>query len=372
MPKAVDFNLAPFLAIWETTRSCGLACKHCRAEAILRRDPGELNTEEGKGLIEQTAAMGTPILILSGGDPLNREDLEDLVAHGKSRGLRVGTIPAATENLTLARVQKLKEAGLDQIAFSLDGPTAQLHDSFRGVSGAFAKTMEGISFVHKAGVPLQINTCFGAWNFQYLEDMVALVRSLGVVFWEVFFLIPIGRGKDMRGLSAEQFEAVFERMYRLNHEDTFIVKLTEAQHYRRFVIQKELAAQGGAKDGVARRIRHIVARPRGINGSMGMSPSAVNAGKGFVFIDHVGNVCPSGFLPIAAGNIRRRPLADVYRNSPLFRELRSPQLLKGKCGGCEFAAMCAGSRARAYAATGDYLETDPYCGYVPKRKPAAI
>lgn len=368
-PGAVDFSQAPFLVIWETTRSCGLACRHCRAAAILRRDPWELNTEEGKDLLDQTAAMGTPIFILSGGDPLNRRDLEELIGHGKSRGLRLGTIPAATENLTRERVQSLKEAGLDQIAFSLDGPRAGLHDSFRGVEGSFARTMQGVSFAHEAAIPLQINTCFAAWNFRHLEEMVALVRSLKVAFWEVFFLIPIGRGRELDGLTAEQFEVVFERLYRLNHEDSFIVKLTEAQHYRRFVIEKELAAQGSLKTTAAERIRHIVARPRGIKGSLGMSPQAVNSGKGFVFIDHVGNICPSGFLPIPVGNVRRQKLAEVYRNSGLFKELRDPGRLKGKCGICEFAAVCGGSRARAYAATSDYLAADPCCVYVPRRAP---
>jgi radical SAM protein len=365
-PKAVDFSQAPFLAIWETTRSCGLACKHCRAEAILRRDPWELSTEEGIKLLDQTAEMGTPICILSGGDPLNRQDLEVLIRHGKSRGLRMGSIPAATENLTASRVRSLKEAGLDQIAFSLDGPTPELHDTFRGVPGAFAKTIEGVAFAHEAGLPLQINSCFGAWNFQYLEEMVALVRSLKVTFWEVFFLIPMGRGQGLQGLSAEQFEVVFERMHRLNDEDTFIVKLTEAPHYRRFVIQKEVAAQASDGRSTAERIRHILARPRGVGGSMGMSPQAVNSGKGFVFIDHVGNICPSGFLPIPVGNIRRQRLAEVYRNSDLFRQLRDPSLLKGVCGDCEFSAVCGGSRARAYAVSGDYLASDPFCAYKPK------
>lgn len=359
---AVDFSCAPFLVIWETTRSCGLACKHCRAEAILRQDPSELNTAEGKHLMSQVAEMGTPIFILSGGDPLNRRDLEDLIRHGKNRGLRLGTIPAATENLSRDRVHSLRKAGLDQIAFSLDGPTAGPHDSFRGVAGSFARTMQGIAYAHEAGIPLQINTCFGKWNFRYLEDMVALIRSLQVAFWEVFFLIPMGRGQNLESLSAEEFEVVFERMHRLNHEDSLVVKLTEAPHYRRFVIQKELASPEG---NVNERIRHILARPRGIKGGMGMSPQAVNSGKGFAFIDHVGNICPSGFLPIPAGNIREQNLADVYRNSGLFRKLRDSSYLSGKCGACEFAVICAGSRARAHAVTGDYLADDPSCAYLP-------
>ncbi|MBI5629921.1 MAG: TIGR04053 family radical SAM/SPASM domain-containing protein [Elusimicrobia bacterium] len=360
--QGIDFNQAPFLVIWETTRSCALACQHCRAEAVLGRDARELDTAEGKGLLDQVAEMGTPIVIFSGGDPLNRPDLEELIRHGRKQGLRLGTIPAATDNITRERIRGLKEAGLDQIAFSVDGPTARLHDSFRGIAGAFDRTMEAIAMVHEEGLSLQINTCFAAWNFPYLEDMVALTKAAKVAFWEVFFLIPMGRGQALGGLSAEQFELVFDRLYRLNYEDSFIVKLTEAQHYRRFVIQKELAAPR-CEGSAAERIRRIVARPRGINGSLGMSPQAVNAGKGIVFIDHMGNICPSGFLPIPAGNLRRQKLSEVYRGSPLFLELRDPGRLMGKCGTCEFASMCGGSRARAYAMTSDYMASDPGCAY---------
>ena len=361
-PAPVDFGRAPFLACWETTQSCGLACSHCRADAILRRDPRELTTEEGKRLLEEAAGMGTPIFILSGGDPLNRPDLEELVRHGKRAGLRMGTIPAATASLTRERILSLKRAGLDQMALSLDGPTPELHDGFRGVPGSYARTIEGASLIREAGLPLQINTCFAAWNFQHLEEMVALVRRLGVVFWEVFFLVPIGRGQNLQSLSPGQFEAVFERLHRLNTEESFVIKLTEAPHYRRFVINKERAA--GA-EGAAERIRRVLARPRGVGGGLGLSPEAVNAGKGFVFIDYLGNICPSGFLPIPAGNIRKDSLAAVYRDSPLFKELRDPKLLKGKCRFCEFAAVCSGSRARAWAMTGDYLAADPYCAYIP-------
>jgi len=365
-PDRVDFNQAPFLVIWETTRSCALACRHCRADSILRRDPLELTNEEGKRLLDEVAEMKTPIVILSGGDPLNREDLEDLIRHGKSRGIRMGTIPAATPNLTRERLLALKAAGVDQVAFSIDGPTARLHDEFRGTPGAFDTTMAGVRHAHEVGIPLQINTCFAAWNFPCLEDMVRLVRGLKVVFWEVFFLIPIGRGKGLKSLSAGQFEEVFERMHRLNDEEDFIIKLTEAPHYRRFVIQRERGAQRQDGATAAERIKRILARPRGAGGSLGMSPQAVNAGRGFAFVDHVGNICPSGFLPIPAGDVRRHSIIEVYRRSSLFQALRDPKLLKGRCGVCEFAGICGGSRARAYAVTGDYLETDPCCVYEPR------
>ncbi|MFA6092688.1 MAG: TIGR04053 family radical SAM/SPASM domain-containing protein [Elusimicrobiota bacterium] len=379
-PQPTDFDRAPFLAIWETTRSCALVCKHCRASARLGRDPEELSTEEGRSLLSQAADMGTPIFILTGGDPLNRPDLEELVGHGKSAGLRMGTIPAATENLTLKRILSLKDAGLDQVAFSLDAPDAALHDRLRGVEGSFAKTLEGIAFAREAGLPLQINTCFSSENFDRLEDMVRFVSGLGIVFWEVFFLIPIGRGAELSSISAEQFDQAFERMHKLNDEVDFVIKLTEAPHYRRYVIEKELAATDikpspapnptepespqvrdrGLTDPQA-RIQRILARPRGVRNSIGLSPKAVNAGKGFVFIAYNGDICPSGFLPLPAGNIRSASLASVYRDSPLFKELRNPKLLKGKCGPCPYADICGGSRARAYAVTNDYLAPEPFC-----------
>lgn len=364
-PGSVDFDRAPFLVIWETTRSCALSCRHCRASAELGRDPRELTTEEGTALLKDTASMGCPIFILSGGDPLNRPDLEALIRAGKDAGLRMGTIPAATGNLTRERIFSLRDAGIDQLAFSLDAPTPELHDGFRRVPGSFARTLEGVGFVHEAGVPLQVNTVLASWNYRHLEDMIKLVTRLKVVFWEVFFLIPIGRGTEMSSLTADQFEAAFDRLHRLNQETDCVIKLTEAPHYRRFVVQKEAAA-GGPGAEASERIRHVLARPRGVGNTLGLSPQAVNAGKGFAFVDHLGNVCPSGFLPITAGNVRQARLSELYRESPIFVTLRNPDLLKGKCGRCEFARMCGGSRARAAAVTGDFLASDPFCAYEPQ------
>lgn len=362
-PGSVDFDQAPFLVIWETTRSCGLSCRHCRASAILGRDPGELSTDEGIRLMQDVAGMGTPIFVLSGGDPLNRPDLADLIRGGKAAGLRMGTIPAATDNLTRERVFQLRDAGIEQLAFSLDGPNAEIHDGFRRVPGAFERTLDGIRFVHEAGVPLQINTVLAAWNYRFLEDMIRLVLRYKAVFWEVFFLIPIGRGAELTSITPDQFEKAFERLHRLNGETDCVIKLTEAPHYRRFVVQREAGTGAGATE----RIRHILARPRGVGGALGLSPQAVNAGKGFAFVDYLGNVCPSGFLPTPAGNVRQTRLSELYRNSPVFVTLRNPELLKGKCGRCEFSRMCGGSRARALAVTGDMLESDLYCAYEPAR-----
>jgi radical SAM protein len=350
------FDRAPLLVIWETTRSCALACRHCRAAAQPGRDAGELSTEEGRALLDDIAGMGTPIVILSGGDPLQRPDLEQLVAHGKSRGLRMGTIPAATETLTRERLARLRDAGLDQVALSLDGSTAERHDGFRRVAGSFARTLEAAGWARELGLPLQINTCFAKWNLPDLEAMIALVRELGAVFWEVFFLVPVGRGRELGGLSAEDFERVFARMAELEDEAPFVVKLTEAPHYRRFLAHRRREGRGPSRGGgAATRIR----------GGVRLTPVAVNAGKGFAFVDHRGGIFPSGFLPLSAGSVRRERLSEAYRKSPLFNALRQPPLLTGKCGRCPFAAVCSGSRARAYAVTGDCFAPDPACAYEP-------
>lgn len=350
--KVPPFDQAPLLVIWETTRSCALACRHCRAEAVLGRDAGELSTEEGFALIDDVAGMGTPILILSGGDPLQRPDLEALVAYGKSRGLRMGTIPAATPALTRERLSSLKDAGVDQIALSVDGATAERHDGFRRVAGSYAKTMEAAAWARELGIPLQINTCFAQWNLEDLEPLIAKVKELGAVFWEVFFLVPVGRGRELGGLSPQDFERVFERLAALEAEGRFVVKLTEAPHYRRW-----LAQHGGRRAG-----------PSGghaIRGGVRLTPVAVNAGKGFAFVDRLGGIYPSGFLPLLAGNVRVDKLSGVYRDSPLFKALRRPELLTGKCAACQFSAVCSGSRARAFAMTQDCFAADPACAYQP-------
>jgi radical SAM protein len=370
--RAVDFTRAPFLVIWETTQACGLACRHCRASARPWRDTGELDTAQGFDLIHQVADMGTPILILSGGDPVNRPDLFELIHEAKAVGLRTATIPAATELLTRELVVHLKQAGLDQMALSLDFPRPELHDAFRGVPGAFAKTMEAVQWAHEAGLPLQINTTVCGDTAPYLEEMAAFVETLDIVFWEVFFLVPTGRGSELRGLTAAECERLFELLYQAQKKSRFIVKVTEAPHYRRHVAQRERAAAGERG-----RPAHGVAMPallttsEGPGHTVGLAPRGVNSGNGFLFVSHTGEIFPSGFLPIPAGNVRDTPLSEAYRHSPLFRVLRDPAALKGRCGRCEYASICGGSRSRAFGLTGDHLETDPWCAYEPLPRAAA-
>jgi radical SAM protein len=362
----VDFQRAPFLVIWETTQSCALACRHCRASARPWRDPSELTTAEGRELIEQVAAMGTPLLVLSGGDPVNRPDLFELVRHAKRHGLRTATIPAATSELTEDLVPNLKDAALDQMALSLDFPSAALHDAFRGVPGAFDKTIQAAAWARAAGLPLQINTTVCGDTVPYLEEMAALVEQLGAVFWEVFFLVPTGRGSVLAGLPAEECERLFDLLYRTQKKGGFVVKITEAPHYRRHVAQRErrLAGERGRPSGAV-PMPALLTRSEGPGHTVGLAPRGVNAGNGFLFVSHLGEIYPSGFLPISAGNVRGTRLDDAYRSSDLFRSLRDPDRLKGRCGACEFRFICGGSRSRAYAMTGDYLETDPWCTYQP-------
>lgn len=382
-PSVIDFAQTPFVAIWETTRSCDLACRHCRAEAIRDPLPGELTTKEGFGVLEELAVMGTPICVLSGGDPAKREDLCDLVRRGKDLGMRMATVPAATGRLTRELVQNLKDAGLSQMALSLDGPTAEVHDTFRGTPGAFDLTLRGARYAAEVGLPLQINTTFSAYNWHHFDAMAQWVRTLGVVFWEVFFLVPMGRGRELGQMNAEQFETLFEKLAKFAGGVGFIVKVTEAPHYRRYLMQQRKKGDGsGGREpkhpGHGHSLRrdkgwlpaHMV-RDFGPGGSIGLAPKGVNSGNGHLFISYCGDICPSGFLPLACGNVRRASIMEVYRSHAVFRQLRNPDLFQGRCGICEYRSICGGSRARAYAMTGDYLAEEPFCSYQPHKSDSA-
>jgi len=362
----VDFAIAPFLVIWETTQSCALACRHCRASARLARDPLELTTAEGLAVIDQVADMGTPLLVLTGGDPLNRPDLEVFIRHAKTRKLRVATIPAATDRLTPAVVADLKKAGLDQMALSLDFPDAARHDAFRGVPGAFGKTLAAAEWARQIELPLQINTTVCGDTASSLEEMAALVEALGVVFWEVFFLVPTGRGAELAGLTAGACERLFAVIDRVQRRSSFIVKVTEAPHYRRFVAQRERREAGTPGRGHGSAAMPLaLTRSEGPGHTVGLAPRGVNAGNGFLFVSHRGEIFPSGFLPLSTGSVRSRTLSDAYRNDVLFARLRRPSSFEGRCGRCEFAEICGGSRSRAFALTADPLASDPWCAYEP-------
>jgi radical SAM protein len=355
--NTVDFDQRPFIAIWEVTQACDLACVHCRASAQPERHPFELSTEEGKQLIDQIAALEVPVFVLTGGDPIKRPDLFELIAHAKQAGVRVSLTPSATPLLTRDIVVRLKDAGLARLAVSLDGARAATHDSFRGMSGSYARTLDAIRWAGEIGLPVQINTTFSRRNIGEIDEIVALMESLKITLWSVFFLVPTGRGKLDELLDGEEVEAVFAKLYRLSKTASFDIKTTEAQHYRRYALQQRTAECRTGAGGLAHN-----KTPDAI----GRAPRGLNDGKGFVFISHTGEVYPSGFLPFAAGSIRQETLATIYRESPLFRNLRDTSLLEGKCGACEYKQICGGSRARAYALTGNPYAEEPSCAYVPK------
>ncbi|MBI5801261.1 MAG: radical SAM protein [Verrucomicrobia bacterium] len=342
-----DFDDRPFIVIWEVTRACSLACRHCRAEANLSRHPLELDTEEAFRFIEQVERCRPTLFVMTGGDPIRRRNLESLIRHAKDRGLRVSLSPSATPEFAAANLDEFKQAGVERLSLSLDGASRESHDEFRGVPGTWNWTMEAIANAALAGIPVQINTTFTRQNLCEFDQFVRLLDEIRPALWSVFQLVPTGRGKSDDLLTAEQMENLFERLARLSRTARYDIKTTEGQHYRRVVLQQ---AQG--------------AKPSGAR-----APLGINDGKGFVFVSHTGNIQPSGFLPLSAGNVRKDELLDVYRHSPLFRELRNPSLLKGKCGRCEFKTICGGSRARAYAMSGDYLAEEPLCVYQPPARP---
>ena len=346
-----DFDQSPFTIAWEATRACAYACAHCRADAQHRRDPNELNTEEGHRLIEQLAGFGNrPILVLTGGDPLMRRDLFEMAKDADDRGLRVALTPTATALATSARMEQARDAGVRRVAFSVDAADPAVHDSFRGFRGSFQRTRDGIAAAAAAGLSLQINTTVCANNVRELPNLVAQLEEWNIVQWSVFFLVPVGRGTQLEMLSPEGHEEVMEWLAGLTETAPFDIKATAAPQYRRV-----LHARTGQMMGAGFSYADHLDRPM----------RGVNDGRGFMFISHTGEVSPSGFLPLVAGNVREQNPVDIYRNSTVFTQLRDTDAITGKCGRCEYRVVCGGSRARAYAVTGDFMASDPSCPYEP-------
>lgn len=343
-----DFSEAPFLVIWETTQACDLACRHCRASAQPERNPLELTYDEGVALLNEIKGFGDPLVVFTGGDPLKRPDLFALLSASVNLGLRTTITPSATPLLNTRAVERIKEAGVARMALSLDGPDAETHDDFRQVEGSFERTLWALNDARQVGLETQINTTVSRRNLSKLGEMANLVESSGVRLWSVFFLVVTGRALAEDDLTAEEYERVFEFLYRVAQRGAFDIKTTEAQHYRRYVAQQRKS--GGSLP----EAQSSITRQAGIND-----------GKGFVFVSHTGEIFPSGFLEVSAGNVRRTSLREAYRTAPLFRVLRDSDSLEGKCGACEYRNLCGGSRSRAYALTGSYLQSDPRCIYVP-------
>ncbi|WP_435349315.1 TIGR04053 family radical SAM/SPASM domain-containing protein [Haloarchaeobius sp. HRN-SO-5] len=348
----VDTDERPFVLVWELTQACELACEHCRADARPHRHPDELTTEEGRRLLDDVARFADgQIVVLSGGDPLARDDAVDLVEYGTGTGLRMTMTPSGTSSLTRERLESLADAGLRRLALSIDGGSPASHDSFRGESGSFESTLRAAREARDVGLPVQVNTTVCASTVDGLPAVRDLVDDLGAVLWSVFFLVPVGRGSVLDPVSPERADRVMSWLHDVRETADFGVKTTEAPQYRRVGLQ-DRRSDGTGRDG------------DGPPGSIGRR-AGITAGDGFAFVSHVGEVYPSGFLPESAGNVRERSVVDLYRDAPLFERLRDPDLLRGKCGACEFRTVCGGSRSRAYAHTGDPLESDPLCPYVP-------
>jgi radical SAM protein len=348
----LDFDRSPFVIAWELTRACAYSCAHCRADAQPRRDPDELDTGEALALIDDLTGFDSPILVLTGGDPLMRRDVLQIAAHADRRGLRVALTPTATALTTPARLVEARAAGVRRVAFSLDAHEAVLHDRFRGFSGSFERTIAGIEAAGEAGLPIQVNTTVCLLNAHVIDRMVPMLADLGVVQWSVFFLVPTGRGRRLAMLSPEGHERLIRWLDSAAGEFPFDLKITAAPQHRRIALER---AEGGHLAGAGYRFADGLRRP----------VKGVNDGRGFMFISHRGEVMPSGFLPLPAGQVRERSAVDIYREAPLFRELRDPEALSGRCGRCEFRGVCGGSRARAYAVGGDHLAEDPSCPYQP-------
>ena len=324
-----DFDQAPFTIAWEVTRACVYACVHCRADAQHRRDPRELSTDEAKALIERLAAFGnSPILIFTGGDPMMRPDLFDLIANASERGLRCSLTPTATALPTFERLVKARQAGIRRAALSLDAPRPKVHDAFRQVPGSWQLTMDILHRAQEAGLSVQVNTTVAKHNVDILHEMVPFIQEVGAVQWSVFFLVPTGRAMAEQMISAEQHEQVFRWLYALSQNAPFDIKATAAPMYRRVAIEcRKVEADG----------KPVTFQGAGFQYADGLNrpTRGANDGNGFLFISHIGEIQPSGFLPITAGNVCTDDIVDVYRNSPLFRDLRDVTKLKGVCGGCE-------------------------------------
>lgn len=344
------------LVAWELTRSCNLFCAHCRGSAGQGQYSGELSTEECFRLVDEILEVGKPILILSGGEPLVRQDVLAIAKYAVTRGLRVvmgsnGTL------ITEEMATKLKDVPISRIGISLDFPIARLQDDFRGQAGAFTAAIAGITNARRAGVEVQINSTITQLNFAYLEELFSLVLEVGAVAFHPFLLVPTGRGKDLESveLSPQEYERTLNWLYdkRVEFGDQLLLKPTCAPHYLRVTKQRQ------------KQSPEIKLEPTAGHHPLHSITRGCLAGTGFCFISYQGEVKGCGYLDVVAGSIKKESFSQIWSDSPLFRKMRDLSNIKGKCGVCEYKRICGGCRARAYEATGDYLEAETYCIYEP-------
>lgn len=347
------FRSAPRNVYWEMTIACDLDCVHCRASANPHRDPRELTTDEGKDLLRQVKQLGS-MLVLTGGDPLKRDDLFELIEYGREIRLPVSITPSTTPTLTRGVVERFKAAGVVAMGVSLDGPNADVHDAFRRVPGTFSSSQRALDWAREFRLPVQVNTTVTTDTLPHLPEMYRLLREKfapPVKRWSLFLLVPVGRGQTLGVPTPEQVEELFGWVYESARDAPFHIGTVEAPHYRRYWFQRKVD-EGLAPEAI---------RPLAMRMGFG-----VRDGNGVIFVSHRGEVFPAGFLPYPRlGDVRRTPLATIYRDSVELERLRDMDLLKGKCGRCEFRWLCGGSRARAYSMTGDAMESDPFCAYEP-------
>jgi radical SAM protein len=348
-----DLNLSPAIVFYETTQACDLVCLHCRASAQCQPHPQELSPRDALRLVDQLLDFPQPpLLVLTGGDPFKRPDLFDVVEHAARSGIEVSLTPSATPLVTPAAIRRLARAGVSRIAVSVDGADAATHDRHRGVPGAFQRALEILSEARSAGISTQVNTTLMPTNFGQIEAMADRWAALDITLWSVFFLVPVGRAAVGPRLTAEQYEQAFARLSQEATRRRFLIKTTEALHYRRYLLQHRPQSVARSAD------------PEGLPARY--PPMGLNDGKGVMFVSHTGLIHPSGFLPIVCGVFPLISLRDVYQKSPIFCGLRDADRLEGKCGRCEFRRICGGSRARAYALTGNPYAEEPDCVYQPR------
>lgn len=341
------------LVYWEMTQACGLACKHCRAEAMPTPNPLELSTEQSKLFLRQLVDFGHPLphLVLTGGDPLSRKDIYGLIDHANSLGLEVSITPSATPALTNDAITRLQTHGIQSLGLSLDGSCAEKHDAIRALPGTFERTVEAARHCGRLGLPIQVNTLVAEETVDDLPAIYELLRTgFPVMRWSLFMLISVGRGKALNEVSSEEGERIMRWVFDLSQHSPFMVKTTEAPSYRRIAIEKMRESGRPTPEMISSSVY------RGFQ---------IRDGHGIVFVSNLGEIYPSGFLPLRCGNVRKDSLVEIYRNSEIFRALHSPDQFHGKCGACEYNHICGGSRARAFACTGDALGTDPFCPYEP-------
>ncbi len=354
-----DFGRNPLMFYYEITQACDLVCKHCRASAQEEPAEDELSTDMSMALIDQVASFPRqPILVMTGGDPLKRADLFDLIAHARSHDLQVALTPSATPLATREAFGRVKDVGVSALGISLDGADAKTHDAFRGWEGSFERTLGMLADARELEFPVQVNTSITRRNFHQIDAIGELLADQGIAMWSVFFLVPVGRGVEEVRISAPEYETAFEKLYHHAQTKPYGVKTTEAPHYRRWVLQ-----HGG----------HPLAGPKSADGGhhkrVHRAPLGVTDGRGVMFVSHNGEIFPAGFLPVVCGRFPEVSVVETYQSHPVFNALQDPDQYKGICGPCEYRHICGGSRARAYAVTGDYLQGEPDCVHVPGSDP---